>query len=110
MVEYSGSLDQVFSALGDTTRRSMVMMLLRDEQLRITDLAAPFSMSTAAVSKHVSVLERAGMVSRTKRGREVLVQINAVPLARAQDWLRAQEQYWTAALGDLDALIRQDLS
>lgn len=110
MVNHSEQLDDVFSALSDATRRAMVGMLIERESLRISDLAEPFAMSMAAVSKHVDVLERAGMACRARRGREVHVSFDPGPLTQARDWLSVQEQYWTAALANLDKLIKDDLS
>ncbi|HEY2623108.1 MAG TPA: metalloregulator ArsR/SmtB family transcription factor [Dyella sp.] len=106
MVEYSARpLDSVFQALTDPTRRAMLKSLATGE-LNIGELAAPFEMSLAAASKHVKVLERAGLVKRVIKGRTHLCQLDPRPLAAADEWLRFYEQFWTRKLNALDALLK----
>jgi len=106
MVEYSARpLDSVFQALTDPTRRAMLKSLATGE-LNIGELAAPFEMSLAAASKHVKVLERAGLVKRVINGRTHLCQLDPRPLAAADEWLRFYEQFWTRKLNALDALLK----
>ncbi|WP_445146479.1 ArsR/SmtB family transcription factor [Dyella sp. Tek66A03] len=106
MVEYSARpLDSVFQALTDPTRRAMLKSLASGE-LNIGELAAPFEMSLAAASKHVKVLERAGLVKRVIKGRTHLCQLDPRPLAAADEWLRFYEQFWTRKLNALDALLK----
>jgi DNA-binding transcriptional ArsR family regulator len=106
MVELS-PLDDVFHALADPTRRAMLRRLAGGER-NIGQLAQPFSMSFAAASKHVKVLEDAGLVRRHVRGREHVCRIEARPLAAADQWLRDFEGFWSGQLDGLDALLREE--
>jgi DNA-binding transcriptional ArsR family regulator len=105
MVTHPHTLDRVFHALGDPTRRAMLRRLARQEHT-VGELAEPFRMSLAAASKHVKTLERAGLVRRTVRGRTHFCQINPQPLAEADEWLRSYERLWTTRLAALEALLR----
>jgi DNA-binding transcriptional ArsR family regulator len=100
------SLDSVFHALADPTRRAMLRRLDGGE-LSVTALAAPFSMSLAAASKHIRSLEQAGLIRRTVRGRTHLCRIEAAPLAAAMDWLRHYERFWNERLDDLERALEQ---
>lgn len=97
-------LDSTFHALADPTRRGMLASLALGER-SIGELAEPFKISFAGVSKHVKVLEDAGLVSRRKVGRTHLCSLNAAPLADADRWLKQWEQFWTARLDLLQALV-----
>jgi len=97
-------LDTVFHALADPTRRGMLARLALGET-SVGDLAEPFSMSLAGASKHLKVLEGAGLVSRKKVGRIHLVRLDAKPLEEAERWLRQWEQYWAIRLDRLEAAI-----
>jgi DNA-binding transcriptional ArsR family regulator len=98
-------LDRVFHALADPTRRSM-LRTLSDGEHSIGALAAPFSMSLAAASKHVKVLEGAGLVRRRVQGRSHFCRIEPAPLAEADAWLRFYERFWTERLDTLESLLR----
>lgn len=105
MVESSApALDAVFQALTDPTRRAMLRSLAVGER-NIGELAAPFAMSLAAASKHVKVLERAGLLSRTIEGRSHRCRIEAGPLAAADRWLAYYERFWSLRLDDLERAI-----
>jgi DNA-binding transcriptional ArsR family regulator len=105
MVKQRGaSLDDVFHALADPTRRAMLRSLAGGER-NIGELAAPFRMSFAAASKHVRVLESAGLVRRRVQGRSHICRIEPAPLAAAEEWLRYYERFWTKRLEALDALL-----
>jgi DNA-binding transcriptional ArsR family regulator len=106
MVEQS-SLDTVFHALADPTRRAMLRSLAGGER-NIGQLAQPFAMSFAAASKHVKVLEGAGLVRRRVQGRSHLCRIEPKPLAAADAWLRFYEGFWTDRLDGLDELLRAE--
>ncbi|UEM19284.1 metalloregulator ArsR/SmtB family transcription factor [Skermanella mucosa] len=99
------NLDLVFQALADPTRRAMLRDLAAGER-RIGELAAPFSMSLEAASKHVRVLERAGLVRRRIQGRAHVCRIQPAPLAAAQDWIRFYERFWTGRLDALETLLK----
>ncbi len=105
MVEQEYHLDRIFHALGDSTRRAMLRRLSRREHT-VGELAEPFQISLAAVSKHVKALEQAGLVRRSIRGRSHYCQINPQPLARANGWLQPYERLWTARLTALEAMLR----
>ena len=102
MVEQS--LDHVFHALADPTRRAILNRLTVGEA-SISRLSEPSPLSFAAVSKHVGVLERAGLVTRVARGRERVCRMNPAALADARAWLEFHERFWTDRLDALDALV-----
>ncbi|MDE2271254.1 MAG: winged helix-turn-helix transcriptional regulator [Xanthomonadaceae bacterium] len=97
-------LDLAFAALADPTRRRIVAHLTRGET-RVTDLARPFAMSLNAVSKHVKTLERAGLVRRTRRGREHFLKLRAQPLRDVADWTAQYERFWTRRLDALGGFL-----
>lgn len=103
----SPQLDIIFHALGDATRRKMLRDLAEGER-SVTELAKPFAMSLAAASKHVKVLETAGLIRREIRWRTHVCRLEPGPLARAQNWLGFYERFWTDRLGDLDRLLREE--
>src|ERR1700733_7642341 len=100
-------LDYVFHALSDPTRRAMLRSLAGGER-KIGDLATPFRMSFAAASKHVRVLEAAGLVSRRIDGRAHFCRIEPEPLRSAEEWLRFYENFWSRRLDDLEAILRAE--
>jgi DNA-binding transcriptional ArsR family regulator len=104
MVEDQANLDDAFHALAHPARRDMLNRLGEGE-LTVGELAAPVSMSLAAASKHVQVLERAGLVQRTVEGRRHVCRLNPEPLASASQWLRFHERFWNERLDDLQALF-----
>ena len=108
MVEFdSAQLDTVFHALGDPTRRGMLASLALGEK-SVGELAQPFAMSFAGASKHVKVLEDAGLIARRKEGRTHVISLQAEPLAQAERWLRQWEKFWNVRLDRLEALIERD--
>jgi DNA-binding transcriptional ArsR family regulator len=108
MVEFdSPRLDTVFHALGDPTRRGMLARLALGET-SIGELAHPFDMSFAGASKHVKVLEEAGLIARRKVGRTHLIRVETKPLEEAERWLRQWERFWTVRLDRLQALVEAD--
>jgi len=86
-------LDRAFGALADPTRRAL-LLALRDGDARITDLAEPLPMTFAGVSRHVGVLEAAGLIRREVRGREHWVSVEAEALCQAEQWLTEQTGFW----------------
>ena len=96
------TLSATLQAIADPTRRAIVDRLARGPA-RITDVAAPFSMSLAAVSKHVKVLEQAGLVRRTRQGREHTLELDAAPLREVARWTEQYQAYWTERLDRLEA-------
>lgn len=108
MVELSErTLDQIFHALGDATRRHMLRSLAGGER-SVSQLAEPFAMSLAAASKHIKVLEGAGLIRREVRGRTHLCRLDPGPLAGANEWIGYYERFWTLRLDTLDALLRSE--
>jgi DNA-binding transcriptional ArsR family regulator len=95
------NLNAVIVAISDPTRRAIVGRLARGPA-RITDVAAPFSMSLTGVCKHVRVLERAGLVRRTHRGRENTLELTAEPLREVAGWVSQYERFWNARLERLE--------
>ena len=100
-------LDTTFHALADPTRRGMLANLALGEK-SIGELASPFNMSFAGASKHVKVLEDAGLIARRRQGRTHIISIEAKPLEEAERWLRQWERFWTVRLDRLEALIEKD--
>lgn len=107
MVEKATSMDTVFQALSHGTRREMLARLaIRD--LTVGELGEPLTMSLEAASKHIRVLERAGLVKRTIEGRRHVCRLEPGPLASASDWIRFYERYWTKRLDGLEAMFDTD--
>jgi DNA-binding transcriptional ArsR family regulator len=100
-------LDTTFRALADPTRRGMLASLALGDK-SIGELAEPFAMSFAGASKHVKVLEDAGLIARRKVGRTHLISIDAKPLEEAERWMRQWERFWSASLDRLQALVESD--
>lgn len=100
------ALDRTFAALADPTRRRIVARLTRGE-IRVTDLAQPFAMSLNAVSKHVKVLERAGLVRRRRIGREHYLHLRAAPLREVANWTSQYERFWNQRLDALGQFLNQ---
>ena len=105
MVEYAReSLDRVFSAVADPTRRA-ILRGLEKNPATITEIAKPFPMSLNAVSKHVMVLERAGLIRREIHGREHLCRLDPRPLRDATAWLDHYRQFWDVRLDALERYV-----
>ncbi|MFD1626737.1 ArsR/SmtB family transcription factor [Azospirillum griseum] len=96
----------MFHALSDNTRRRMLRDLA-DGERTVGQLAEPFAMSLAAASKHIKVLESAGLIRREVRGRTHLCRLDPGPLSNAQRWLTFYEAFWTDRLSVLDRLLRE---
>ena len=99
-------LDAVFAALADPTRRAILMRLATGDA-SVTELAAPFAMSQPAISKHLSVLERAGLISSRRDAQRRLRKLEAEPLAEATAWLERYRQYWEGNFQRLDTLLEE---
>jgi DNA-binding transcriptional ArsR family regulator len=100
------TLDITFSALADPTRRAILARLASGEA-SVTELAGPFAMSLPAVSKHLKVLERAGLISRGRDAQRRPCRIEAKPLADANEWLERYRKFWEASFGRLDNLLEE---
>ena len=105
MGEYrSNQLDGVFNALCDPTRRA-ILARLTDTDARVTDIAADFPISLNSISKHIRMLERAGLVTRSVQGREHVLSLNAGPLADASEWLEHYRRFWEERLAALEKFV-----
>lgn len=102
-------LDAVFHALGDATRRRMLRDVASGERT-VGELAAPLEMSLAAASKHIKVLEAAGLLQREVRGRSHVCSLGPGPLASAFEWLKFYEIFWADRLDRLERLLREEAS
>ena len=101
MVKYSPrTLDQTFAALADPTRRRILAHLARGDR-RVTDLARPHAMSLPAISKHLRVLEKAGLLRRRRYGRVHQMQLDAKPLKQAARWVEEYRKFWEGSLDRL---------
>jgi DNA-binding transcriptional ArsR family regulator len=99
-------LDRTFAALADPTRRSILAHLAEGEAT-VGDLAAPFDMTLPAVSKHLKVLERAGLITRTRQAQWRPCRLEPEPLRQAADWLEEYRRIWEERLGRLDEYLRE---
>jgi DNA-binding transcriptional ArsR family regulator len=97
-------LDTVFGALADPTRRAILARLTSGDAT-VAELAAPFSMTQPAISRHLKVLERAGLISRQLRATANLSHLEAAPLRDATEWLARYRAWWEESHGRLDALL-----
>jgi DNA-binding transcriptional ArsR family regulator len=101
VVNYSSTaLNQTFAALADPTRRRILAQLARGDR-RVTDLARPYAMSLPAVSKHLRVLEQAGLLRRRRYGRVHEMQLDAEPLKKAAQWVEEYRKFWEGSLDRL---------
>ncbi len=97
------SLDRTFSALADPIRRAILARLAEEGEATVGELAEPFDVSRPAISKHLRVLERAGLVRRAKDGRVSRCELDASPMKEAADWVERYRTFWE---GQLDSLSR----
>jgi DNA-binding transcriptional ArsR family regulator len=106
MVNHSDSLDATFHALADPTRRSIVERLSSGEAT-VGELAEPFEMSLPAVSKHLTVLEKAGLLTRMKDGRVRHCELVEEPLGDAMKWIATYGRFWGDRLGSLERFLAE---
>ncbi len=104
MISSDRRLDATFLALADPTRRAILARLASGEA-SVTELAEPFAMSQPAVSKHLKILERAGLISRSRDAQRRPCRIEAKPLADANRWLEKYRRFWDGNFQRLDALL-----
>lgn len=97
-------LDNLFVALADETRRAILARLSSGEA-RVTEVAIPFSISLNSVSKHIRILERAGLITRRRSGREHILRLEPQSLAEASEWLQSRQRSWTERLQRLQVLL-----
>jgi DNA-binding transcriptional ArsR family regulator len=101
------SLDTVFHALASEPRRAILGTLAHGERT-VGDLADPFDISLAAISKHLKVLEGAGLVERSAEGRTTVCRLRPEPLARVREWVAFYERFWTVRLDQLEQLLTEE--
>ncbi len=99
-------LDAVFSALADPTRRALLLRLAEGDA-SVNELCQPFRVSQPAISRHLKVLERAGLISRSRRATERLSHLEAEPLREATSWLATYREYWEESHERLDELLEE---
>lgn len=104
----SDQLDLVFSALADPTRRAILTMLLEDD-MAVTDVAEPFEMSLAAISKHLALLTKAGLISQEKRGRVKWCKLEPDALKQASVWMQGFGQFDPVNLDDFERFLEREL-
>lgn len=112
MVEHNDEqqLSDILKATSDATRRGLLTTLVQEGPTRVTDLANHYEMSLNAVSKHIKVLESAGLVSRRTVGRNHLIEANLDPIQRIDDWFQSLRSIWDLRLEKLDQMLTEDHS
>ncbi|HWD19544.1 MAG TPA: metalloregulator ArsR/SmtB family transcription factor [Verrucomicrobiae bacterium] len=107
MVKFSPRiLDRTFAALSDPTRRRILQRLAQGESC-VTDLARPHAMSLPAISKHLRVLEKAGLIRRRRDGRVHRLQLDAAPMRQAREWIEEYRRFWEGSFDRLDAYLEK---
>jgi DNA-binding transcriptional ArsR family regulator len=105
MGEYKNTtLDEVFAAVSDGTRRAILARLAQSDA-RVTELASAFPISLNSTSKHIRILERAGLVTRSVRGRDHVLSLNAGPMAEASEWMEYYRGFWADGLAALETFV-----
>ncbi len=107
MVTNGGQLDLTFGALANPTRRA-ILDRLADSDAPVGELAEPFEVSRPAISKHLRVLERAGLVRRTRDGRVSRCELDAEPMRKASEWVERYRKFWGGQLDSLARYLEQD--
>lgn len=102
----ASQLDSVFAALADPTRRAILARLAQGDA-SVTELAQPFEISQPAISKHLKVLEKAGLINRTRDEQKRLAHLNAETLVTAAEWIKAFEAFWSKSFDQLDQIINE---
>ena len=109
MAKYkTSSIDRTFWALADPTRRGVLQRLMDEPGLSVSELAEPFSLKLPGMTKHLDVLSEAGLITRTKIGRTVSVNLSVAPMQEAIAWLNRYERFWNVSLDRLAALVEDD--
>lgn len=103
----SSGIDRTFRALADPTRRGILLRLIDEPGLSVSELARPFSLKLPGMMKHLDVLSDAGLITRAKVGRTVAVNLSAEPMREAMAWLGRYERFWTVSLDRLVALVEE---
>jgi len=109
MVEYSRDkvLSELLKAMSDTTRRALLTQLCQQGPLRVTDLANYYAMSLNAISKHIKVLEKGGLIKRHRMGRTHWIEADLEKIAVVEDWFKELKSIWELRLDKLDELLKK---
>jgi DNA-binding transcriptional ArsR family regulator len=107
MVEYTLSLDSVFASLSDPTRRD-ILKRVGDEELSVSQIAQPYDMSLAAISKHLKILERARLIIKKRQGKEQIVSLAPQTLSEASDYLENYRKFWESRYEALEDLLNKE--
>lgn len=102
----SDQLSASFAALADPTRRAILGKLAAGDAT-VSELSAPFSMSQPAISKHLTVLEKAGLISRRRSGTATISHLEAAPLREANQWMQTYQEFWERSFDRLDTLLAE---
>jgi len=102
------ALSEVLKAVSDATRRSLLTQLVQQGPTRVTDLAAYYEMSLNAISKHIKVLEKAGLVSRKTIGRVHWIEAKLAPVNEVEDWFKTLKSIWELRLDKLDEIFKKE--
>ncbi|WGM39115.1 metalloregulator ArsR/SmtB family transcription factor [Caulobacter sp. NIBR1757] len=109
MVKYKAAdMDRTFAALADPTRRYVLERLTNEPGVSVSELARPLSLKLPGLTKHLDVLSDAGLITRSKTGRKVAVQLAAEPMREAMAWLARYERFWSASLDRLAAFVERE--
>jgi DNA-binding transcriptional ArsR family regulator len=106
MVEYALSLDTIFGSLADPIRRD-ILKRVTSQELNISEVASPYPVSLAAISKHLKILERAQLITKRKQGKEHFVTISPAALMQADDYLEQYASLWSDRFDRLDTLLKE---
>jgi DNA-binding transcriptional ArsR family regulator len=106
-IQYAAPLDRTFHALGDGTRRAMLGLLARRGECTAGELGAPFDIAQPTASRHLRVLEDAGLVRRTIDGRVHRFRLRAAPLREAERWITRHRRFWNASLDRLEGVLAE---
>ncbi len=106
--ESDDQLTDILKAASDPTRRTLLTLLAQQGPLRVTDLAAPFEMSLNAISKHIKILEKAGLVCRRTEWREHIIEVQLEPLRRIDQWFGELRSIWSIRLDALDDILTKE--
>jgi DNA-binding transcriptional ArsR family regulator len=107
MVEYTLPLDSVFASLADPTRRD-ILTRLQLGSLNVSEVAEPYDMSLAAISKHLKILEHAKLIMKRRKGKERMVSLEPQALAQASEYLRQYEQLWSERFERLERFLNEE--
>jgi len=107
-IQYDHPLDRTFHALGDASRRGMLSLLAQNGECSASELGAPFGFAQPTISKHIKVLERAGLVERRVEGRSHKFKLVPVPLDEADAWIERHRAFWEGTFKQLDAYLKKE--